>query len=430
MTTEVRVSLRNTSDTGGTALTPLFAGFHDNSFDVYDLGGTASAGLEALAEDGNNAVITAELMAADADAQAINVAGPRGPIAARELATATLMVDELSNNYLGVATMLLPSNDAFIGTANALKLFDEDGNFLGGQLVNFTGDRVRDAGTEVNTELDAAFINQTGPNTGITENGNITVHPGFNGSFGNPVGEGEQIILGGTNAFGEFVDPTAADFTLPDSQVALLWVNTVARHDVTDGNDLIRGGAEDDIVEGSNGRDRLFGGDGWDDLSGGNGRDLLNGGAGNDILDGGDSRDRLFGGDGNDDIHGGNGDDRAFGGDGADNIYGDAGFDILFGGNGNDVLNGGRGRDLLSGGDGADVFVFADNYGRDSARDFSQAEGDRVLLNVDGVDGFDAALLYAHDTTTGVVFDFGNGDTLTLRDIEVADLTVDDFLFV
>ena len=57
MTTEVRVSLRNTSDTGGTALTPLFAGFHDNSFDVYDLGGTASAGLEALAEDGNNAVI-------------------------------------------------------------------------------------------------------------------------------------------------------------------------------------------------------------------------------------------------------------------------------------------------------------------------------------------------------------------------------------
>ena len=54
MTTELRISIRNTSDIGGTALTPLFSAFHDNSFDVYDLGGTASAGLEALAEDGNN----------------------------------------------------------------------------------------------------------------------------------------------------------------------------------------------------------------------------------------------------------------------------------------------------------------------------------------------------------------------------------------
>lgn len=429
MSTEVRVSLRNTSDTGGTALTPLFAGFHDNSFDVYDLGAAASPGLEALAEDGNTAVIIDELVAADADAQSLIVAGPRGPIGARELATATIMLDELSNNYLAVASMILPSNDAFIGTANALKLFDEDGAFLGGQLVNFTGDRVRDAGTEVNTELDAAFINQTGPNTGMTEDGVITVHPGFNGSFGNPVGEGDQIILGGTNAFGETVDPIAADFTLPDAQVALLWVNTVARHDVTDGNDLIRGGAEDDIVEGSSGRDRLFGGDGWDDLSGGNGRDVLNGGSGNDILDGGDSADRLFGGTGNDDISGGNGNDRAFGGAGADNIYGDGGFDILFGGDGNDVLNGGRGRDLLTGGEGADVFVFADNYGADSARDFSLADGDRVWLNVEGADTFDAAISYASDTSRGVLFDFGDGDTLTLRDVAVADLGADDFLF-
>ena len=429
MTTEIRVSLRNTSDTGGTALTPLFAGFHDNSFDVYDLGGTSSAGLEALAEDGNNDVIIEELMAADADAQALVVAGPRGPIAAREIAAATLMVDGLSNGYLGVASMILPSNDAFIGTANALKLFDEDGNFLGAQTVNFTGDRVRDAGTEVNTELDAAFINQTGPNTGITENGVITVHPGFNGSVGNPEGEGDQIILGGINAFGEFIDPTAADFTTPDAQVALLHVNEVARHDVTDGADLIRGGAEDDIIEGSVGNDRLFGGDGWDDLSGGDGRDQLNGGDGNDILYGGADRDRLFGGDGNDDINGGSGDDRAFGGNGSDNLYGDEGADVLFGGNGNDVLNGGQGRDLLTGGADADIFVFADNYGADSARDFSQAEGDRIALNITGIEDLDGALDHARDTSVGVLFDFGGGDTLTIRDLSADDLTADDFLF-
>ncbi len=429
MTTEIRVSVRNSSEAGGTALTPFFAGFHDNSFDVYDLGGVASAGLEALAEDGNNAVITAELMAADADAQAVNVAGSRGPIASRELATATLMVDGASNGYLGVASMLLPSNDAFIGTANALKLFDENGEFLGAQAVNFDGSRVRDAGTEVNTELDAAFINQTAPNTGITENGVITVHPGFNGSAGNPVGEGDQIILGGTNAFGEFIDPTAADFTLTDAQVALLHVNEVNRYDGGNGRDLFRGGAEDDIVSGNNGNDRLFGGDGWDELSGGNGRDLLRGDAGNDILDGGDSNDRLFGGDGNDDLYGGNGRDRLFGNDGADNLSGDGNNDALFGGDGNDVLNGGRGNDNLIGGDDADIFVFAENYDADNIRDFSQEDGDRLAFNIDGVETYSDALAYASDERAGVRFDFGDGDTLLVRDLEVADLSANDFFF-
>lgn len=429
MTTEIRVSLRNTSDTGGTALTPLFAGFHDNSFDVYDLGGTASAGLEALAEDGNNAVIAEELIAADADAQSVNVAGPRGPIAARELATATVMVDGLSNGYLGVASMLLPSNDAFIGTANALKLFDADGNFLGAQTVAFNGDSVRDAGTEVNTELDAAFINQTGPNTGITENGVITVHPGFNGSLGNPVGEGDQIILGGTNAFGEFIDPVAADFTQPGAEVALLHVNVVNRVDGTNRRDIFQGGEEDDIVDGNGGRDYLSGGAGWDELYGGRGRDVLNGGAGNDILDGGNGRDKLIAGAGNDDLFGGAGRDLLFGNDGADNLSGGTGRDILLGGDGNDVLDGGRGRDKLFGGDDSDVFVFAQDSSRDVVFDFDQSEGDRLAFNIEGVETAEDALSYASDVRGGVRFDFGRGDALTVLHLDVADLTADDFFF-
>jgi hypothetical protein len=124
--------------------------------------------------------------------------------------------------------MLLPSNDAFIGTLNPVELFDENGDYLGDQILTFEGSNVYDAGTEVNTELDAAFINQTGPNTGETEGGVITLHTGFNGSEGNPDGDGDQIILGGNNAFGVPIDPTAADFTLEGAQIARVSIEEVA----------------------------------------------------------------------------------------------------------------------------------------------------------------------------------------------------------
>lgn len=427
MTTELRISVRNTSDIGGTALTPVFSAFHDNSFDIYDLGGTASAGLEALAEDGNNSVFAAELAAADADGQSVNVAAARGPIAAGELASAVLDVDGVSNGYFALASMLLPSNDAFIGTANAQQLFDEEGNFTGPLTLTFDGGNVRDAGTEVNTERDAAFINQTGPNTGETEGGVVTVHPGFNGSVGNP--DGEQIILGGTNAFGEFIDPVRADFTQPGSGIATVHVNTVARQEGGNGRDFLWGGADDDFINGNGGRDVINGYSGWDVLDGGAGRDILNGGSGNDIINGGSGRDILIGGTGDDDLSGDGGRDFLKGGAGADNLDGGRGRDALNGGDGNDVLAGGRGNDALHGGAGEDVFVFGTNDAYDKVFDFDANGGDRLDLNFDGVESYEDALGYAKDTGKGVQFNFGDGDRLLLVGTEVADLAQDDFIF-
>ena len=427
MTTELRISVRNTSDTGGTAITPVFTAFHDNSFDIYDLGGTSSAGLEALAEDGNNGVIADELLAADADGQSVNVASDRGPIAAREIASTNLMVNGASNGYVGLASMLLPSNDAFIGTANAREVFDAQGNFLGAQTFEFTGQSVRDAGTEVNTELDAAFINQMGPNTGETEDGVITVHPGFNGSVGNP--DGEQIILGGTNAFGDFIDPTTADFTLPDAGIATVHINTVATQTGTDGRDVLIGRSDDDFIDGGDGNDWIIGGNGWDVLNGGDGRDFIGGGAGDDILDGGAGNDFLSGGSGYDDLIGGSGRDVLLGGGGNDNLSGGEGRDYLLGGSGNDVLAGGEGRDLLVGGGGNDLIVFGTGYGNDTVRDFDRRGDDRIDLNIEGITSLEDALALANDQSSGVNFDFGGGDSLTLQGISSSDLTEADFIF-
>ena len=238
----LRITVTNTSPDGGTFLTPFWFGLHNGAFDLGDIGASASTGLEALAEDGSFDAIVAELTGADAGALGGAVFGDAGPIATGEIATTLLNVDGASLPYISLAAMLLPSNDAFIGTLEAVELFGEDGDFIGPVTLNFDGSRVYDAGTEVNTELDAAFINQTGPNTGETEAGVIALHPGFNGSEGNPNGEGDQIILVGTNAFGVPIDAVAADFTREGAQIARVTIEEVIELRVTVTNTSSEGG--------------------------------------------------------------------------------------------------------------------------------------------------------------------------------------------
>ena len=302
--------------------------------------------------------------------------------------------------------MVLPSNDAFVGTAAGVRLFNDAGHFLGESTTVFSGDSVRDAGTEYNTELDAAFINQTAPNTGLTEGGVVRVHEGFNGSAGNPDGilsnipgsPGDQIILGGTNAFGDEIVPEAADFTLPGAEIAVVHINKVVETTGTPGRDVIRGGSADDLIDSGSGNDIISSGNGWDVVNSGSGNDIVftgngddavwagsgndhvSGGQGDDVIDGGDGNDLLFGNNGADSLSGGNGRDLLSGGDGGDALNGGAGSDILLGGQGNDNLSGGASGDLLSGGSGNDLLDGGD--GKD--RLFGGFNNDTILGGAEG----------------------------------------------
>ncbi|MEO1397464.1 MAG: spondin domain-containing protein [Pseudomonadota bacterium] len=391
--TDIRITARNTSSEGGTFLTPVWFAFHDNSFDLYDRGVASSAGLESLAEDGSFDTINGEVAAVDADAQVGAVTGAAGPVATQEVGAAVVDVDASSNAYVDVAAMILPSNDAFIGTGTSIQLFDDEGNFIGTQRLIFNGENVLDAGTEVNTELDAAFINQTGPNTGETENGVVTSHPGFNGSFGNPEGEGDQIILGGTNAFGVAIDPEAADFTLEGARVATVHINLAETYTGDETNNRFTGSRVDDLIDALGGNDVLFGRLGWDDIDGGEGNDRVFGNRGIDILSGG------------------------------------AGDDTVAGGRGADEISGNGGNDVLRGGLGADSFNFGTGYGTDLITDFGRGN-DQINLGVDGIEDFDDVLAAADDTDEGALLDFGDGDSLLLAGVAVDDLAASDFAFV
>jgi Ca2+-binding RTX toxin-like protein len=64
---------------------------------------------------------------------------------------------------------------------------------------------------------------------------------------------------------------------------------------------------------------------------------------------------------------------------GNDILNGGLGNDTINGGAGRDVIRGGTGRDILSGNAGSDIFIFdAPGEGRDTIRDFSLAEGDKL----------------------------------------------------
>ena len=271
------VTVTNTLGEGGTFLTPLWFGIHDGSFDLYTRGEAASEGLERLAEDGTVGTIAAEFVAAVDGAGAGGVLNDAGPIAPGAMTSRTLHVDsdDVGSGYFSFASMVIASNDAFVASpGNPLTnpLFDADGNFLGPLTIERFGSDVLDAGTEVNTEEDAAFLNQTAPDTGTDENGVVTSHVGFNGSIGNPNG-GPINILGGTSAAGTVFDVTEADFTRDNGGAQLLQITI----DRAAGNDTIDGGEGDDIIDGGAGDDVLIGGVGNDTVTGGTGNDILRG---------------------------------------------------------------------------------------------------------------------------------------------------------
>lgn len=217
-----------------------------------------------------------------------------------------------------------------------------------------------------------------------------------------------------------------------------------------DGDDVLIGDTQNDILNGDGGDDTLIGGLGVDFLYGGDGNDLLLGGNRNDTLDGGAGNDRTFGGNGDDDVMGGAGDDILRGGDqndvltagdGNDFLFGGTGIDTLSGGAGNDTLigrggfdflNGGEGDDILEGGSNADDFIFVGAFGNDIITDFD-ANNDAEDIDLSGVteitDITDLLNNHANQIGADVVIDDGLGNTITLQNVDLADLDAADFIF-
>lgn len=218
-------------------------------------------------------------------------------------------------------------------------------------------------------------------------------------------GDGDDMLQGGTGADAmdggsgfDLLDYSAAAGAVTLDMAAGTAAGTDATGDSfanvegvigTAFDDLLRGDAGDNRIEGGAGADTMEGGDGIDLLSFRGSDAALHADLGAGTAAGGHAEGDVFSG-----FEGLGG--SAFGdvltGDAGNNLLGGAlGEDTIAGGAGDDFINGGGGDDTLTGGAGADRFYFSSNFrddrspvqGTDTILDFSDAEGDVLVLDAD-----------------------------------------------
>jgi len=212
-------------------------------------------------------------------------------------------------------------------------------------------------------------------------------------------------------------------------------------------NDTFHGGTGNDYIFAGLGDDVIFGGDGDDDILGSLGADTIYGGAGNDSIsmttgnhsskgeyaDGGAGNDSILGGDNNPGT-------TLLGGSGDDTIIGD-GFD--WNGSHNGYFDGGAGNDLISGTSG----TIAGGMGDDTISSLSHrltfliekeaGATDLITSFWTGTDKIDVSRLgvLAMDELNfsqvgaNIVLDLGDGNTYTIENLNLTELTPEHFIF-
>ena len=134
-----------TNLTNGQPLSPAAVIAHMDGYSVFTIGAPATAGLENLAEGGDNSML---IMEADADMNVLasgSGAAPIGP-AGSETVTIEVLESDVPNLRFSVSTMLVNTNDAISGLNGVDISGLAEGDAWTGRGI------VYDAGTEANTE--------------------------------------------------------------------------------------------------------------------------------------------------------------------------------------------------------------------------------------------------------------------------------------
>ena len=146
----------------GTCVTPVWIGIHDGVFDTYNGNEPLPDFMESLVEDGASGPLVAAFAADDGGVWDGGVG--MGPICPGEEATLNFEFEEAAAGtklFVSYASMILPSNDAWVGNGNPMQypIIDESGAFMP-VTIDVAGTAVLDGGTEVNDEIRANTVRE------------------------------------------------------------------------------------------------------------------------------------------------------------------------------------------------------------------------------------------------------------------------------
>ncbi|MEO2054787.1 MAG: spondin domain-containing protein [Nitrospira sp.] len=166
------LSVTITNLTHGMAFTPILVSAHDSTGNLYDVGVTASLGLQKMAEGGDLTDLKADL-----DTITATYTDSAAPLLAGSSVTVNLNADAATGNTkLSVVSMLLPTNDAFLGL-DAIDIPVASGAYT--YFLN-----AYNAGTEANDELIELMGNGGTPGTPGIPNAPFITNQGTGGSGG------------------------------------------------------------------------------------------------------------------------------------------------------------------------------------------------------------------------------------------------------
>lgn len=157
----VTVKVENLAPASGIAFAPLHLGFGNGSFDAFNIGQAATAPIISVAEGGAGAAWQAAFAAAEPAAVRGTVGGL---LLAGASASQTFSVDTALLPFFTYASMVVPSNDFFIGNDSALRLFDSAGQLMQSSFT-LKARHIWDAGSEVFDPAAAAFVGTNGLRT-------------------------------------------------------------------------------------------------------------------------------------------------------------------------------------------------------------------------------------------------------------------------
>ncbi|EGA68811.1 hypothetical protein VISI1226_10797 [Vibrio sinaloensis DSM 21326] len=197
-TKSYRYTVNVANQTANQPMSPLAVLVHNSDYQLFEVGQSASVELEYLAEGGSNAELIALAGSNDDIDQGISGNGLLLPGNSDEV---TITLDPSDYGYLSVASMLVNTNDAFIGeTGLSLKTLSVGESFE----MNMN---VWDSGTELNDELAATIPGPAGGGEGFNATRNdsndaVSFHAGV-------ISQDDGLVTSALSANHRFLNPGA-----------------------------------------------------------------------------------------------------------------------------------------------------------------------------------------------------------------------------